>query len=198
MKSVRIAGAGTVASGEYDEVSASGAVSVVGDIKCNVFKSSGATSSTGTIKANTFHCSGSMKASGDILAEKIRVSGAIRIEGKLEGSTANISGSVVIEDDVNVDKLECKISNGSFENIYGDEVRINSDGNFFSNYFHEIVKNIKAKEIEATTISIKDVTADRVSGEVVCIEAGCKVKIVEYSKSLDISSQAKIEQIIKL
>jgi hypothetical protein len=105
---------------------------------------------------------------------------------------------MVVEGDVNADEFIAKISNGSFENIYGDKIYINSDGAFSHSFFHEVVKNIKIDNIEATNICIKDVKVDRVSGDTVCIEEGCKVNLVEYRKSLDISTKAQIGLIIKL
>lgn len=198
MESIKIAGTGTILGGEYDEISVAGSAKVKGAIKCNVFKSSGAITIVESAEAKTFKVSGSVKIEGNLKAEEAKVSGAARIEGSIEATIFHVSGSLVVEEDINVDELKASITNGSFENIYGDTIHINSDGSFINTYFHDIVKNIQVKDIEATKICIKDVTADRISGEVVCIESGCKIGVVEYSKSLDISSKAKVERIIKL
>lgn len=198
MKSIRIAGAGKIIGGEYDEIKVSGSATIEGEIKCNLFKSAGTMKCDSSISSKEFKASGSAKIEGNLKVDTGKVSGAIRIEGSLEGSKFEVAGSIVVTDDVNVDEFTAKISNGSFKNIYGDNVKINSDGSFLNNFFHEVVKNITVDSIEATNICIKDVNAESISGEVVCIESGCKVKIVEYSKSLDISSKATVERIIKL
>ena len=41
MESVKIAGAGTIQGGEYDEVKISGSGRIVGDVTCNEFKGAG-------------------------------------------------------------------------------------------------------------------------------------------------------------
>ncbi|MBQ8292975.1 MAG: hypothetical protein IJX78_04100 [Bacilli bacterium] len=198
MESIKIAGAGVVLGGEYDEVSVAGSAKVKGFVKCNVFKTSGATSIDSSIEAETFKTSGSIKIEGSLKANEIKIAGAARIEGSVESESFNASGSLVVEGDINTDVLKLSITNGSFENIYGDEICINSDGKFINEYFHDVVKNISVKEIEATSICLKDVTAERVSGDSVTLEAGCKIGVVEYSKSLNISTKVKVERIIKL
>lgn len=198
MESIKIAGAGVVLGGEYDEVSIAGSAKVKGFVKCNIFKTSGASSIDSSMEAKVFKASGSVKVEGNLKSEEIKISGAARIEGSVDAEEFNASGSLVVEGDINVDVLKLSITNGAFENIYGDEIHINSDGNFLSEYFHNVVKNIQVREIEATTICIKDVIAERISGENITVETGCKIGTIEYSGSLNISSKAKIERIIKL
>lgn len=198
MESVKISGAGTIVGGEYDEVLSSGSATIKGAIKCNKFKTSGAVKCDSLVEAKEFKTSGSAKLEGDLKVIEGRASGAIRITGSVEATKFRVSGSAIVEGDVNVDEFIARIGNGSFENIYGDNIQINSDGSFAPNYVYDVVKNITVKNIEATNISIKDVTAERVSGETVCVEEGCNIKTIEYSKTLDISSKAKVERIIKL
>lgn len=198
MKSIKIAGAGVVLGGEYDEVSIAGSAKVKGFVKCNVFKTSGASSIDSSMEAKVFKASGSVKLEGNLKAEEVKIAGAARIEGSVDSEEFSASGSLVIEGDINTDTLKLSITNGQFESIYGDEIYINSDGNFINEFFHEVVKNISIKEIEATTICIKDVNVERISGESITVEAGCKIGIIEYSEKLNISSKAKVEKIIKL
>lgn len=198
MESIKIAGAGTVTGGIYDEVAISGAGKIKGATNCNVLKSSGSLVCDSSIETKQFKVSGSAKIEGNLKAEEGKAAGAIRIEGNLDANKFEASGSIVVEGDINVDEFTAKITNGSFENIYGDKIYINSDGTFLKNFFHDVVKNIKVENIEATNICIKDVRANRVSGDIICIEEGCKIDLVEYRKTLDISSKAQIGTIIKL
>lgn len=198
MESIKIAGAGVILGGEYDEVSIAGSAKVKGFLKCNTFKTSGATDTEASMEVKTLKASGSIKIEGDLKVIEGKVSGAARVEGNIEADEFIASGSLIVEGDINADKLKLSIVNGSFKNIYGDEIRINSDGLFLKKYFHEVVKNINAKEIEATTICIKDVTVERISGDEITVEAGCKIGTIEYSKTLNISNKAKVERIIKL
>ncbi len=198
MESIKIAGVGIVLGGEYDEVSIAGSGKVKGFVKCNTFKSSGATSIDSSMEAKIFKASGSVKLEGNLKAEEIKMAGAARIEGSVEAENFTASGSLVVEGDINTDILKATITNGSFENVYGDEIYINSNGNFINEFFHDVVKNLSIKEIEATTICLKDVNVERVCGENITIETGCKVGIIEYSGLLNISSKAKVEKIVKL
>ncbi len=198
MESIRISGSGVVTGGEYDEIRTSGSAKIKGATKCKFLRATGSLSCDDDVDSKELRVSGSAKFDKNLKLEEGKSSGAIRIEGNLDAAKFEASGSIVVGGDVNVDEFSTKITNGSFENIYGDKIYINSDGTFASNFFHDVVKNIKVENIEATHICIKDVKADRVSGDTVCIEEGCKVNLVEYRKTLDISSKAKIGLIIKL
>ncbi len=198
MESIKIAGAGVVLGGEYDVISIAGSGKVKGSVKCNTFKSSGATSIDSEIEASVFKASGTIKIEGALKAKEVKLSGAARVEGGIEAESFKVSGSLVVNGDVNADSVKVSLSNGAFENVYGDEIFINSNGEFLSGYFHSVIKNISVQEIEATTICIRDVTADRISGENVTVEAGCKIGVIEYSKTLNISKNVKVERIIKL
>lgn len=198
MESIKIAGAGVVLGGEYDEIAIAGSAKVKGFVKCNVFKTSGSSNIDSSMEAKTFKSSGSVKIEGSLKVSEIKIAGAARIEGSVEAEKFYASGSLVVAGDINTDSLKLSITNGSFENIYGDEININSEGKFLNEYFHEVVKNIKVKEIEATRICIRDVAADRISGSEVTVESGCKIGIIEYSESLNISNKTKVERIIKL
>lgn len=198
MESIRISGSGVVTGGVYNEIKTSGSGKIKGETKCNVLRASGSLNCDASIQAKELRVSGSAKFEGNLKTEEGKSSGAIRIEGHLEANKFEASGSMVVGGDVNVDEFIAKITNGSFENIYGDKIYINTDGAFNYNFFHEVVNNIKINSIEATNICIKEVKVDRVSGDIVCIEEGCKVNLVEYRKTLDISSKAQIGLIVKL
>lgn len=201
MENIKISGAGTVVGGEYDEISISGSGKIKGRTKCNTLKSSGSICCDETLEVNVLKTSGSAKFEGDLKVNEGKTSGSLLVEGTLEANKFEASGGVVVKGDVNVDEFSAKISKGTFENIYGDKICINSVGTFVVDLPVVVIegkKEVKVENIEATTICIKDVKVDRVSGDVVCIEEGCVVNVVEYRKSLDISSKAKIEMIIKL
>ena len=95
------------------------------------------------VDSKELRVSGSAKFDKNLKLEEGKSSGAIRIEGNLDAAKFEASGSIVVGGDVNVDEFSTKITNGSFENIYGDKIYINSDGTFTSNFFHDVVKNIK-------------------------------------------------------
>ena len=198
MESIRISGSGVVTGGEYDEIRTTGSAKIKGVTKCNTLRSSGSIVCDDVVDSKELRVSGSAKFEKNLKIEEGKSSGAIRIEGSMDAARFEASGSMVVGGDLNVDEFSAKISNGSFENIYGDKIYINSDGTFTNNFFHDVVKNIKVENIEATKICIKDVKVDRVSGDIVCIEEGCKVNLVEYRKTLDISSKAEVGLIIKL
>ena len=198
MESVKIAGAGTIQGGEYDEVKISGSGRIVGDVTCNEFKGAGSITIEKSLTAKEFKCSGAVKIEGKLKVKEGKISGAGKILGDVEAEELEIHGSLVVEGDINAEEFIGKLGSGSFNNIYGETIMINTKGEFIGGYFHDVITNVRINEIEATTICLKDVKAKRVSGENVVIESGCTIDVVEYSNKLDISSKAEVKKIIKL
>lgn len=198
MENIKIVGVGTIQSGEYDVVSIAGTGTVKGSVICNEFKSSGITTIEESLVAKTFKSSGTIKIEGKLKVIEGKISGAGKILGDIEANDLYIHGSMNVEGEINAEKFDGRLGSGSFNNIYGEEVKINTNGQFIGGYFHDVITNVRVNEIEATTICLKDVKAKRVSGENVTIESGCVIDLVEYSNKLDISSKAEVKSIVKL
>lgn len=198
MESVKIAGAGTIKGGEYAEVKIAGSGKILGDVTCNEFKSAGSVVIEQSLTAKEFKCSGTIKISGKLKVDEGKIAGAGKILGDVEANTLEIHGSLVVDGDINAEEFIGKLGSGSFNNIYGETIMINTKGQFIGGYFHDVITNVKINEIEATTICLRDVSAKRVSGENVTIESGCTVEIVEYSNTLNIAKNAEVKTIIKL
>lgn len=97
LQSIKISGAGSIAGGKYDEVKASGAASIKGDVECNVLKASGAVSVKGNVKVGIFQTSGAADVAGNVEAEEIKCSGAMDLKGDVIAKVLKSSGGTDIK-----------------------------------------------------------------------------------------------------
>lgn len=101
LQSIKISGAGSMAGGKYDEIKASGAASIKGDVECNVLKASGAVSVKGNLKVGIFHTSGAADVTGNVDAEEIKCSGAMDLKGDVIVKVLKSSGGTDIKGNLN-------------------------------------------------------------------------------------------------
>lgn len=90
---VRVAGAGTIATGTYRTVSVSGSATLTGDVDCTDFKVSGAAEGDGTLRAENVTVHGTLGYRGDAEVGNLRVSGTALFHS-LKVSDGNISGTL--------------------------------------------------------------------------------------------------------
>lgn len=100
LHSIKISGAGSIEGGKYDEIKASGAASIRGDIECNVLKVSGAVSIKGNVKVGIARVSGASDIIGDVEADEFKCSGAVDIKGNFNGKVLKVSGGSSIKGNV--------------------------------------------------------------------------------------------------
>lgn len=122
LQSIKISGAGSIAGGKYDEIKASGAASIRGDVECNLLKASGAvsikgnlkagilhtsgaTSITGNVKAGEIKCSGSLDLNGDAEVQLLKASGGSSIKGNLSGGEVKLLGGIRVTENCEVEKF---------------------------------------------------------------------------------------------
>ncbi len=189
MENIRINGISVINGGEYDSVKIFGSVKVLNSVKANEFITNGRANVLGSVTTIEYKSGGSSKIEGDLKAGTIKSSGAIKIQGECSADLFVARGSVNIDGDCNIDTIDAKLTGGTFHNIYGDNLTIMSD-EFWTN-------SIYVKDIEATKIRLKNVYANVVRGDNIIIEAGCKIDVVEYSSTIQISQKAKINRVIK-
>jgi cytoskeletal protein CcmA (bactofilin family) len=97
---IKIAGAGTVATGTYRLVSVSGTATITGDVECETLKVSGSADGRGSLKADKVTVSGTIAYSGGVEAQDMRVSGSANIGESLKGGMLNVSGSARVGGDL--------------------------------------------------------------------------------------------------
>lgn len=188
MNDVKIAGSGTISSGEYNLVSISGSGKAIGDITCKLLKVAGAARFEGTINSEEASIAGSCKFLKDVKGNKIKVAGATVIEGNVSCEELRADGDMKILGECNVGTLKFEAEGGTFNNIYGDYIELKS----------KIGKKTQVNEIEATTIEVRNIEAKRISGENVKVTGKSVIDIIEFKDNLKISDKVTVKQIIKL
>lgn len=219
MSNYSFAGAGTVPSGEYDNISVSGSGKGSGDIRCKNFKASGSFGGTynlfcsedlkvsgsfkceGNIKAGYLSSAGAFKCGKTIKAEKIKIAGAVSVENDIEADTISICGSLNCGGLVNAENFYFEHDGFSkIGSIGGSSIKIVSSGSRTTFRLLNIFRGNSAcgrvtvdECIEGDVVTLEYVNAPKVVGRIVVIGKGCNIGSVTYSESLDISPEAKAE-----
>ena len=213
------AGAGTVGSGEYNEVTCSGSAKITGDIKCNSFSCAGSAKAAGDIVCGEMmKISGSFSSNGCVKAKELRVSGATRFLKSVEATQLHVAGSFRAEENVSAEKavirgaasisglLNAETVDILFERGEGSEIGAIGGGTViikckassgFRKIFKKNVAKFKVGEIEADSVELEQVAAKTVRAMNAVIGDGCEIGVLEYSDTLNVSENAKIGEIVK-
>ena len=206
----KISGCGTLSSGKYDEIIASGAIKLEGDISCASLCASG------SLKADKLSCDGALKIagaasfSGDVFAKSIGISGAFKTSGCISCGELTARGAVKALGNISADeKLDvhgaikseeeiaskeiCVIfdSDSELTKVRGEKIEIKPQRRFW--LFKR--KCYVLSSVEGGEISLEYVTSPKVSGARVKIGDGCRIDLLEYSESYEISPKAKVSKI---
>ena len=188
LQDVKMAGSGTISGGQYNKVSIAGSASSSGDIIAEIIKVAGSATFNGEVEAKEVSIAGSTKFMNSVKGEKVKIAGSTKIIGNLTCEEAKIDGHVTIQGECNVGTLQYAGESSQFNNIYGENICIETKKH----------KKVTVNEIEATNIELKSVVAKRVSGEKVKITGRCVIDVIEFKDSLQLSKKVEVKQIVKL
>ena len=172
--------------GEYNKVSISGTGAINGTIKAKEIKVSGVGNFSEIVEAELIKISGVSNFQNNVKCKTFYSSGASKIQKDLLADSVTINGAISIQGDINSDVLVVDTKESKFNNIYGDCINIKSSD------------KVTVNEIEATAISLVNVTANKVSGNKLEIFGYSNIDTIEYSESLIIHNTCKVKNIIKL
>lgn len=176
---VRISGAGDIRGRvECSEFVLSGAGDVRGDVKCSgTVMISGAGDVGGSVKALNLFISGASSIKNDVSCEHAKLSGACDIGGLLNAEEIRIELGAVSIGEIGCTKLDvvAKTVIDKHNKVY-----------------------LKCKSIEGDDIYLTRTIADVVRGRNVKIGAGCDIKRVEYTDTIEFEGESKIGQQIKI
>ena len=210
-------GAGGIPGGEYEKVRVSGAAKLAGDVRCSSFSSSGSLGGSGSIVCSgALHTSGAASIDGCVSAAELKASGAfkcrglygskhqiagsVRVDGDMEADSLRIAGAVNCSGLISADELEIQIGGSCHaQSIGGSSIRI-LPGNGIGNGFHlfGIKKAVSqsmyvAESIEGDEIYLENVSCPVVTGGRVTIGPGCSIGSVQYSESVEISPDSRVD-----
>jgi len=123
---MKIAGSGTIAAGEYDNIRVSGSAKLGGPtIRCASFHCAGSTHCVGDMEVTKeVSCSGSTHFDRNVQAQDIKVSGSMRIDGHCTSSgDMRIAGSLRCDGDIKGNGITVSGSM-SAANVEGENVLI--------------------------------------------------------------------------
>jgi len=205
----RVAGSGHIhGSLAVREVRFSGSGQVEGDLlSSGSVKFSGSGKVAGNLVGeDEVRFSGSGKVGGSLKANKVFLSGSVTVEKGIECESMNVGGSFTVRGLINAGTLEVRLGGAcEAEEIGGESVRVLRSTETNLNIFgfslrlggagiHKLTTNL----IEASDITLENTTAETVRGERVVIGPGCDIKTVEYSQSLSVSPEARVENQVKV
>lgn len=143
---MRIAGAGTIGSGEYDEISISGTGKIVGDVRCQNLSVAGAASVEGKIECvETISCAGSANFKDEVKTKSIDVSGSVKFEkdciateeissagsikcmASSKAKIIQLSGYSYVEKDLEAEEICIKGDSQIYGLVNGEKVKIEFD-----------------------------------------------------------------------
>ena len=163
-------------------------------------KISGSAKFQGNHKGNDVVISGSSKIAGNVIGESIRVSGSVSVEGNCEGTEVTISGSANIKGLLSGDKIYLNGPSGYIKEIGGSEITIKDRNNviLFGIIRFNSGKGLNCELIEGDTIELENVKCDLVRGHNIKIGENCRIKMVEYTGSIEIDKKSKVEEFVSI
>ncbi|MGM9986248.1 MAG: hypothetical protein ACI35O_03365 [Bacillaceae bacterium] len=181
----------------------SGSAKFLKDVTGDSFHVSGSTSIGGTLAVKEVETSGSIKIEKCLNAEHVDVSGSIKIGEDCNAETFELRGACYIDGLLNAGEVECKLHGHSRIKAIGAEtISIEMGGRY--NFLMRLIRKLVAKEIlltsseiEGDDIDIEYTECKVVRGKNVKIGDKCKIDVVEYSDTVEISPKAKVENVVK-
>ena len=195
----KIEGIATIDGGSYENLSIDGVCTINGDIETNRFDVDGTTTCEGNIVCKEMDCDGVVTIHGNVRSETIVIDGVVTVNGsKVEANRIECDGVLSVQGQISADVI---ISDGFIkaQEIVGDEITIMSKriSAFFKLFTPKRFKYSHVKLIEATTVMLRYVQADTVSGQNVNIGPGCEIRRVDCSGELTVDPSATIEEVVQ-
>lgn len=214
-KNIKIDGIGTIQGEiEADCIKIDGKAKSLGKIKCEELKVDGYFTSCddiistncevdgyqeakGSIKGNYLDVNGRLRGEKEINFDKIQVSGEFIILGNCQCGEFYLDGKANISGLLSGDNLELNISRvNEIKEIGGEKLSVKrSKSNFTVLFFSKERKGILiCNEIEADEIYLEHTECNVVRGRDIEIGDGCVIDKIEYTGTLKVSGNSKINK----
>ncbi len=190
---LNVEGIGQITGGIYRDIDIKGICTCKGDFKARSISVEGIMKGKGSIESESLDCSGVMELKSSLRTKKINVEGVIKGANKVEANEIICKGGIYVSDgEISADIIDADgIINA--KEIVGDNIKIKSHSNIFSDFFQK--KFSKIDLIEATTVHLIKVRAKNVSGKDIIIGPKCKIENVDCSGTLVIDKSAEVGNI---
>lgn len=190
------------------EVKISGAVKIGKGVEAKSVVISGALKAGGgcTVEEE-IRLSGALVCEGDLRCTTLRASGGIRVGGGIEAEEVKISGNVTCAGLLNAETVDIRLENNSnsrIGSIGGGTIKVSARNNkgaslsrlpLLSKLMGAAADGLQVDEIiEGDIVAVERVSVPTIVGRVVAIGAGCTVGVVQYSESVEIHPDAKVDK----
>ena len=202
----KIKGVGSFVGGIYKDLVIDGVCNITGDLEAETIKVNGVCNCSGNIYAKVFDCDGVLEIEGNLRAGTIDIDGVVTVNGKkIEADRISCDGVLNVEGEISADIIDAK-GKLNAEEIVGDHIIIRSYwksgiGGLFLKLGQKIGEKWNAKYsviglIEGTTVELRGVRAESVSGHDVYIGKNCHIDRVNASGELSVHPTAKVDEVI--
>ena len=204
MEDGRIDGVVSTPGGVYGDLNINGVVTIEGPLEAGNLDIDGVFNSRSDVSCTTLNCNGVATLDGNLRATLLDIDGVVTIHGKkIEADRIMCDGVLSTEGQVSADNIDANgIINAS--EIVGDRISIQS---YKKSFLFDVWVKLnevfgsrsisKINLIEATTINLRGVHAQTVSGHDVTIGPKCKIDTVDASGTLYIDSSAEVKTVIQ-
>lgn len=219
--SISLDGVGTSIGGKFEQMNISGVYSLSGDLICDNLYVSGVLKDSKNIQCEEFKVSGVLKSSESLDASNINVSGAVNIGKNIKSQKILGEGYIKVKENIESEKIEIEgnlICNGlvNCEDFYlftSGESKIGEIGatnikicseqqcsGIFKIFIPKKFKNNHAyiNLIEGNDIILSNCDVDIVRGKNIVIGENCKINKIEYSVSIDINKESRVDVVNKI
>ncbi|WP_105617031.1 hypothetical protein [Vallitalea okinawensis] len=193
-----------------DKYSLFGTQTVDGNMKAKSVKVRGTDRVKGTLDCEEIHIAGTGIYSKIRGIKKIDTKGVIKIQESLECNQLEVRGVLEAKEEIAAEKV---MLNGSFHVdglLTGDVIDITlKDKSYAREIGGQTIKveskgtlvnkgHLNTESIEGDNIQLESTEAKLVRGKNVIIGSGCVIERVEYKSSVNISSKAKVNEVVQV
>lgn len=178
------------------------------DLFIHDFQVNGRSDLKGGLYASTFRVNGFCSIGKEVNTESTKIYGKLEMEGKCNTDYFFANGAIFINDALQAGEVEVVLrnSNSKISKIFSDSIVVRKN-NATSGLWGWIkalfpilgeTGTLKVEEIRGENIIVEATLAEKIVGQRVVIGSGCKVGLVEYSDTLEISKDAKVGKQVKI
>jgi len=179
----------------FSKMKTAGRCSCHGELDGEEMHVHGDTTLHGEVRVRHVKASGKLQVDRGIRGELVQAQGVLHIAGGIECERIELKGSVHVPGLLNASHVSIMFDeNSMIEEIGGEHIRIMYDekkGWFGRKRLRDV--KLKANSIEGNHVTLEHTHARIVRGEDVVIGPNCQIELVEYSRSLEISSEASVK-----
>lgn len=200
---LRLIGDGLTNGGTFGKVRLTGDTEFNGSVDCRSFKCTGNVTVDGSLNADELKTTGHMKVAGGLNVNRMNLTGELQVEESLAGEEIHIYGDCAVDGGIQAERFLVKgavrtagmlnaeridlrmIGMSKIGEIAGSHIEIepHKPGKWVPWLMRSGSPELEAGIIEGNVVRLENVTADIVRGGEVLIGRGCRIRLVEYSKS---------------